>query len=394
MRSMTGGGRASISIVADRAHSIASHRRRGPLRTTAAFGIILIGACGFGREDSNDGPTPPEGIRLERIAASEQVPYSFVPSLARLGDAGVCILDSYAVEVLCGDRDWRDVSTIATEGRGPGEISRTVRLLSAPDGGVALVDGRNRRVSFFSSNREYAGSASFPPLSPAGDIAEDSLMAAFGQPFPSNEPVLQFQRFAAYSGTATDTIVLGFDPGWLGSEAAIIAGGVMAPDGRILVMISADGVGHLAWYGPAGEFLGLVDFPSFGPVYPTPRDIEMHVEGYRMIFQRDPPEADLRRYEQEPMGRFRRGSAYRSIQVDPDGRAWVLATRPSGNEGTYFELFAGSDHLGSVEVPGHVVAFQISDSLLIALVEDKRPNDDGLYPRRVDWYRIADGHGR
>lgn len=391
---MTGSARVSISIVADRAQTFGPHLRRGPLGMTAAFGIMLIGACGFGREDGNDRPPPPEGIRLERIAESEQVPYSFVPALARLGDADVCILDSYAVEVLCGDRDWRDVVTVATEGGGPGEISRTVRLLSAPDGGVALVDGRNRTVTFISSSREYTASVSFPVLSPAGDISEDSLIAAYGQPFPSSEPVLQVQRFAAYSGMATETIVLGFDPAWLGSEAAMISGGVMAPDGRILARISADGVGHLGWYGPDGEFLGLVDFPSFGPVYPTPRDIEMYVEGYRMIFQRDPPDADVRRYAQEPMGRFRRGAEYRSIQIDPEGRAWVLATRPSDREGTYFELFAGSDHLGSVEVPGHVVAFQISDSLLIALVEEQSPNDAGLYPRRVDWYRIIEEPGR
>lgn len=331
----------------------------------------------------------PVGVALEPIRSSRPVPYSQFPALTLAGEDRVCLLDSYRVQVLCGDPGWREVRVVAREGRGPGEIGPTATLLSAPGGALAIEDGTNQRVSLLGVDGELVGTTAVPPLSVASEVTEDSLYAGLGQPYPSVAPEARLRWVDARSGRVVDERLLRFDPGWVGADTAIIDGGVVAPDGRILVRVGARGEAQLAWYSAEGEFLGVLDFPALGTVYPTARDIEQHIEDYRLIFRRPPPEEEVRAYAERPLGRFRRSSVLRTVQVDRGGRAWVLATRHS-ERGSYLELFGGVEHLGAIELAGRVLAFQIRDSLLVALVEALEPNVEGLYPRRLDWYRIVD----
>jgi len=136
----------------------------------------------------------------------------------------------------------------------------------------------------------------------------------------------------------------------------------------------------------------MLEFPPHAPVYPTERDIEEHVEGYRMIFRRAPSQAEIDEYARKPMGWLPRGAAYRVLQIDAAGRAWVRSTRQS-ERGSFLEVFQSGHHLGAIGIMGRVVAFEIADSFLVALVESLEQTENGLYPRRLEWYRIVDTNG-
>jgi hypothetical protein len=350
-----------------------------------ALAVAGTAACQSGTVDV---PTEPDGIRLEHVLSSDQVPYSQTDEFAVLGGNELCMFDSYNVALLCGDRYWRNVSTVASEGSGPGEVLPHGGLLSAPHDGFAYLDRGNGRMSFFSTDGIYAGSATRLPGAIGNDIGTDSIVAVFAQPIPSTRPTQRMFRVNAFSGVATDTVRLRFNPGLVGMDTAIIIDGLLAPDGRILARINSGGEGWLAWYAPDGEFTQLLDFPAFGPVYPSERDIEEHTAGYRLIFGRPPPEADIRRFAERPLGRLPRGSVHRTVQLDSEGRAWVVTTRPS-ELGSHIEIFEGSKHLGTLAVPGRLRGIQIVDSTLVAMVDAMEPDADGLYPRRFDWYRIV-----
>lgn len=138
-----------------------------------------------------------------------------------------------------------------------------------------------------------------------------------------------------------------------------------------------------------GAFLELVDIPEFGTVYPSERDVEQMTAELAPIVSivPQPMRAKLiEEFRHRPQGRILRGGEF---QVDRADRLWVATTRPS-QVGTHLAVFQRSRYLGNIEIPGRVLNFQIADSLLVVLVEELEPDGDGLYPRRLDWYRIVE----
>lgn len=363
----------------------ARHIHRSVVSAIVVIAMAGMSACAP-RGDAST--SQPAGVHLEHVTSSGQVPYSEIPGLAIMDSNSVCLFDSYRVEILCGDRGWRNVTTVAREGSGPGEVGRSGRLLSAPRGGVAFLDVVNARITFFTSNREFAESVRIRRGSPASDVLSDSTIVMFGQPAPATEPSQHVYRVDAGSGEVIETARIAFEPGLIGRDTAILTDGLIARDGRMLVRISSRGDSYLAWYAPDGRFVEMLEFPSREPVYPTERDIEEFAAGYRTIFRTAPPKADIDEYARKPMGRLPRGAAYRTMQIDATGLAWVLSTR-HGERGSSLDVFESSRHLGAIEIAGRVVGFQIADSLLIALVDAVEQGVDGLYPRRLDWYRIV-----
>ncbi|MFO7892534.1 MAG: hypothetical protein R6U63_02265, partial [Longimicrobiales bacterium] len=134
--------------------------------------VLLAGAgCG-------DAPEPavgPSDVGLELVERSAALPYSRSNAFAVTGPYGVCMLDSYGVRIVCGDRAWRETRVVAREGRGPGEIGPYGRLLEWPDGAVAFRDGFNARITFFGADLEYERSVpvrgAYPSMSSTVDTA-------------------------------------------------------------------------------------------------------------------------------------------------------------------------------------------------------------------------------
>jgi hypothetical protein len=344
-------------------------------------------ACG---SDSEPDATAPPNVGLVLVQSSGQVPFSAVPAFAVVGEDDACVLDSFNVEIVCGHRDWENPRTIAREGAGPGEIGLTGRLVSTPEAGVAYLDTRNRRATFFDANLDYERSAVLPPGPPGSEVLGDSTVFLFSQPAPATRPTLTASRVDLRDGAVLGALTIAFDPALVANDTATITGGLVTSDERLLVRIGAGGVSYMAWYSDDGQFLEMIDLPRLEGVYPTARDVEYYKADYRFIFRQPPPEAAVARYEATPLRLLPRGSVNRSLQVDSRGRVWVRSNRPS-DVGSFLEVFAGREHLGSLELPGWIVAFQIKDSTLVALVDDMQADDSGLYPRRLDWYRIIEG---
>jgi hypothetical protein len=350
----------------------------------------IVAACQAGADRDHAEVAAPSGLRVERVATSAQLPFSLFPRFGLLGDDSVCMLDRYEVELVCGTRTWRNVSRVAREGRGPGEVSESARLVRAPEAGLAVYDPGNRRLSFIGQDRRLTRSIPVDAsLTPVGALSRDSVLMGLAQPFPSTFPTQEVRRVDTRSGETLAPVVLRFDPAVLNVDTAIMVDGVRAPDGRLLVRVGANGRLALAWYRADGAFEGLLSLPHYAPVFPTDRDVQQHMEEYRLIFRRPPPESEVRRFRERPLGLVRRSAARHVIQVDSAGRVWLLSTRPS-ETGTYVELFAGTEHIGALHLEGRVRAFQIAGSELAALVEPMEPDADGLYPQRLDWYRIVE----
>ncbi|MFO7892350.1 MAG: hypothetical protein R6U63_01335 [Longimicrobiales bacterium] len=194
------------------------------------------------------------------------------------------------------------------------------------------------------------------------------------------------------TGEELDQRLLEIDAGGLERDSVIMNGGIVTPDGGYLVRLKAPGWDGLAWFDADGALVGRSALPDYGPVYPSTRDIEESMQDARRL-ERLAGRAGLgdwvARYRERPLGFFPRGSPTDLLQFDDRGRLWARSTRP-GEGGSYLELFEGRAHVATIEVPGRVKAFRITDTLLVALVEAMDPDSAGVYPRRFDWYRIVE----
>lgn len=356
-----------------------------PGRTTILACLLMACACGGDPAPSPD-HTP---VRLVPVARSAPLPYSRSNSFA-VDDSVACIVDTYRVTLVCGDRRWEEPSVVAREGRGPGEIGPYGDLLTWADGSVAYHDTGSGRLSFFSSGLRFDGSVRVPRGHAGMSRTVDSTLAVHGWPSPAGPPQLLVRTLDVTTGGEVGRVLLTVDPAGLRRDSVVMNGGVSTPDGGYLMRLTAPGWDGLAWFGADGSLVGRTELPDYGPVYPSDRDVEEVTEGNRRLFGQDPTPGELRRFLETPLRFFPRGSAPDLMQFDPAGRLWTRSTRPSGI-GSYLEVFEDGVHSAAIEVPGRVVSFQIVDSLLTALVEATEPDSVGIHPRRLDWYRIEAG---
>lgn len=363
----------------------------GPGAWLAAV-LVLAGAaaCDDGA-GAHGTPSPPPDVRLELSARSATLPYSRSNTFAVTGSGGVCMLQSYDVEIVCGDRDWRETRVMAREGRGPGEIGPYGTLLTWQEGAVAYRDGANTRVSFFSADLSYGGSVRAPGGLPVMQSTVGGTLHLQNMPARSAVPQLRVRTLDLTTGEERARHLLAMDPGELPRDSVLMQSAVLAPDGGYLAKLRAPGWAGLAWFDAGGALSEWTRLPDYGPVYPSGRDIEAMREDAGLLAEvaRRPVLGDfVERYRERPLGFFPRGSAADVLGFDGRGRLWARSTRPI-ETGSYLEVFEDRKHVGSLEVPGRVDAFQVLDTMLVVLVEGMEPDSVGVYPRRFDWYRIV-----
>jgi hypothetical protein len=319
------------------------------------------------------------------LTRSGQLPYSGRNEFAVVTPERACIFDSNAVQFVCGDREWTDTIRFGRKGEGPGEIVAAGLLVSGPDGMLVHFASTNQRLTLFSAENDFLRTARLPFwLVPLGDLDADSVLA-----MAQITMTYKYGRIVWFS-IPRDTIIedreFQFDAGLVGKDAIYLSPPQITPAGEIVFKVGMD---HLARFSREGKFLSLVEIPDFGTVYPSEREVEEW--GYVRIkratrAQMPPPTKEIEEFRRRPLERTSRAGW---LQVDRSDRVWVAITRPS-QVGTHLALFRRAEYLGNIEIPGRVLNFQIADSLLIALVEALEPDGDGLYPRRLDWYRIVE----
>ena len=135
-------------------------------RSTIALVAVIAAGCG-------DPGAPPAGenlpeLRLEEersLGALEEPPeqvFGRISGLAAGEEGEVWILDGQVPAVRPFDPDGSAGGVIGGEGEGPGEFLRPMGIVATPDGGFAVWDPRNARLSHFDSDGEYRTGSLIP----------------------------------------------------------------------------------------------------------------------------------------------------------------------------------------------------------------------------------------
>lgn len=343
-------------------------------RHAAALLAMLLGCS-----DSASHPEAP--IVLSHLATSAPLPWSASESLAVLGPDTACVLDTYEVRIVCGDRMWNRTTSFGREGRGPREMLVPGTLLPLPDGGLAYVDPRNDRVDLYSPELKWSTSVRMPGMGPVvPPVDNDSILTLMQTSFERDRRTLLLYDLAR--DTLADLRELRLDAAAVGRDS--IAGyPLLRHADEWLVRVTGDA---FLWMSPDGQTtMGVLRPPAFTPEFPDSLDLDEARTDLRGIFGRV-LESDLERIRQRRKPAYPPGEI---AQLDAGGRVWILSNRPAP-AGTLIEVFDGTDYIGAVQVPARVLAFRIHDDILVALTRSVEMDSSGLYPRRLEWYRIAE----
>ncbi len=201
---------------------------------------VWVAACADQPRLENELFSPSLNLLLE----SHQVPYTANRSIILRSDHSACMIDSFRLTVLCGNREWRSVTQIgAGVGDGPGEFRNPAALVRGDGGRLGVVDWRAKRLTLFSG---------------AGEVRRQlDLRGAPGDP----------------------------------NERADIAAAAEAPDGTI---VTWTGEAALHRFDSAGAYIGDLRLPEYREERRNARDMEERAETYRAVFKMEAPAEVLR----------------------------------------------------------------------------------------------------
>lgn len=125
----------------------------------------------------------------------------------------------------------------------------------------------------------------------------------------------------------------------------------------------------------------LIQSPIYAEELPNERDIaEIEGNNRRLAFQ-----VSLDVYRETPKRNHLRVA---SLAYDDHGRLWVATERDRARF-SYFDLYVGTEYVGSVRIRDRLQGYDLLGSTLVALVE-REPGPDGIGWRAVDWYDIGE----
>lgn len=341
-----------------------------------ALGCLVLTACTEKRDDST--------IAMRHLGLSEPLPLSRDDNLAVAGQDFVCLFDSYEKELACGDLSWNDTVRLGRSGAGPGELGDYGFLLSTSDGGVGFVDPRNGRISVF-TRQGYARQYFLPQLlTPASEISDDGTYSGYAS-IPTQRPgEIALQEWHSERGELIREVPLRVDGLVIDGQQVMATGAIQLPTGDFIVRIASGLLQRLARFDSDGSLVGQLRMPELPPQFPDERDIEIFGEQLAVFPQGPRVDRAVREFADQPLTRLARNNLYRTVQMGPKGRIYVLTTNKSST-GTYVEVYSGLEYLGRAQLRGRVLAIQIADSILVALSEEMPT--EGLVPiRRLEWY--------
>ena len=135
--------------------------------------------------------------------------------------------------------------------------------------------------------------------------------------------------------------------------------------------------------GPAGTVgtVSVVQSPTYTEEFPNERDIAYVEANNRRYAIR----MDVESYRETPKRNHLRVA---SLAYDDHGRLWV-ATERDRAVFSYFDLYVGTEYVGSAQIRDRILGYDLFGSTLAALVE-RAPDPDGIAWRAVDWYDIGE----
>ncbi len=302
--------------------------------------------------------------------ASVPAPFSLSSRLLLLDQDRVCLPASFEMQVRCVDRNGDLVGAFGSEGEGPGEFTLPPRLLRGPNGTVGAIS--DNRLTVFTLGGDLVDHTTLPfnfPL-PATKAVDTTLLARGPRGTPALEIDLSsgdllWERHDIHDIAKT--------------ECGRLGEGVVSPTGtwaytacqRELVFLDDRDA-------PSAT---VIQAPAYVEELPNERDIAQIEAGANTLSFR----VDVDAARETPKRNNLRGGA--ALTYDAHDRLWV-ATQRDRDQFSYFDLYAGTAFVGSVQVKDRLLGYDLYGSSLAVLVE-RAPGADGIGWRAVDWYDIA-----
>ncbi len=333
-------------------------RCHGSVAAAIAIATTAV-ACGSG----TDTPRTVALVAAARVPA----PFSIDSYVLLLDDHRVCVNNSFEMRVRCVDRDGGLVGVFGRKGEGPGEFQLPPSLLRGQDGTVGALS--MNRLSVFT---------------PGGDLVDEKPLAIIF-PLPARNTFDTTLLAHYYPGADMTPVEVDLSDGsvlWerddidtvAETECGDLSLGVASPSGGWTFPACQDELVFLEHRdAPTARSL---QSPTYAEEFPNERDIA-EFDGQRSFI-------DLDTYRQLPK---RNHLTVGSLAYDDHGRLWVATQRDRAHF-SYFDLYVGTEYVGSVRIRDRVLGYDLYGSTLAALVE-REPGPDGIGWRAVDWYDIG-----
>ena len=338
---------------------------------------LLAAACFPDRPEETAWPEP--------WARSEGVPFTDSPFLHLTSRDRACTIDSYESQVACGGPEWDEVR-FGRQGHGPGEYTGLTGLDSFAPDRLALVDFGNRRVTLLAAGGTVGETIGFDGYPTVIRTAVDSTVLIAEATVDQWIPAAQGERRTSRVGRVRpgsdrlvwDTILL---PETVSRGRPALVAGAWSPTYGYVFLEKPYG---LVRFSPSAEFLGVLTPGHFRPELPSDRDVEARIRDLTTLFGRPPDPESIRQWREQPGGGIIDIS---QVTFSEDDLLWVGTTRDR-TDWSYIDVYAegGALYLGAFRVRDRLLAFDVRDGTLAALVEEK--DRRGVPANRIDWYDI------
>lgn len=373
-----------------------------PLSMTIVMTCLAVMIIGCSQTQDDPLPGEPQIVFLEP-AASSSAPMSYNNDIALVSEEIGCIINSYEHRIRCTDRDGSVVGVFGREGDGPGEFRGASGVERGPDGTVAVIDLRLKRISFFLTNGTFESAVSMPgaffPQVLVGTRAfgEDHFKNVDFSDIASRSPDDMFRPTHMGVDVASGEIV------W---ERSDIRNHFDLECGRVVLGMPDPRGGYV--FRACQELLvfledrddttaTVVASPTYVEELPNQRDVDEYMEGLARLagsmaqaaggvsVARSAMEPYASGYREDPKKWFLTGIPFK---FDRKGRLWVGTTRDR-DAYSYLDVWIGTEYVGTVRIRDRLVGYDVLGSTLAALVQ-RAPRPDGIAQRAIDWYDISE----
>ena len=318
--------------------------------------------------------------------AESSAPFSHKTYIALADEETACVIESFEYRVLCLDPGGATVGTFGREGEGPGEFLTPAAIFRKSRGTLAVFDSRLARLTVIGPDGVTVSEIESPAPFWVNAIQGDRVhgFVAFG-PRPNQPPEVESQVLDLVSGEIVwRRSIYETARTECGSVGAVVphpgGGHVLNACGRHVVFLED----------PDADSAHVVQSPAYREEFPNQRDADAYLDdvarmGGGSALPRSALEPYAAAFLETPKSWFHGPLMFR---FDGRNRLWVATTRDR-DAFSWFDVWVGTDYLGSVRIRDRLMGYDILDSTLVALVE-REPDRDGIAQRAIDWYDIGE----